>query len=93
VTRHPLPVASGAMPRFEYRHEDSRAALASNWRRVLLVDAAAGTVVLALGVASVVGWNPVVGWILVLLGLAYVLAIIGRYRTWRVLRRESGFDA
>jgi hypothetical protein len=81
------------MPRFEYRHEDSRAALASNWRRVLLVDASAGIVVFALGVASVVGWNPIVGWILVLLGSAYVLAIIGRYRTWRALRRESGFDA
>jgi hypothetical protein len=81
------------VPKFEYRHEDSRAALAPNWRRVLFVDALAGVVVLALGVASVIGWNRIVGWVLILLGLAYVFALVGRYRTWRIHRRESGLDA
>ena len=77
------------MVKFRYRHEDSPAALASNWWRVLLVDVGLGLLVLVLGVISVVAWNEVLGWILVLLGGLYLLALIGRYRTWR-MQREAG---
>jgi hypothetical protein len=80
------------MVKFQYRHEESGAALARNWRRVLLVDASVGLVVIALGIASVLGWNAIVGWVLVLLGLVYVFAVVGRYRTWKIHRREAGID-
>jgi hypothetical protein len=80
------------MVKFQYRHEDSAAALAPNWRRVLLVDAGMGLVVLALGVLSVVAWNQIVGWILVLLGVLYLFAVTGRYRTWKAHRTEAGLD-
>jgi protein-S-isoprenylcysteine O-methyltransferase Ste14 len=78
------------MVKFQYRHEDSGAAMAANWWRVLLVDALVGVVVLALGVLSLARWNAIVGWILVLLGILYLFAIIGRFRTWKAHRAESG---
>jgi hypothetical protein len=85
------------MPKFEYRHEDSAAASAPNWRRVLLVDACVGVVVIVLGVVALVAWDgiagTIIGWLLVLLGVAYVLAIVGRYRTWKARRRDAGIDA
>ena len=85
------------MVKFEYRHEDSGAALASNWRRVLLVDASVGVLVIAVGVLALVAWHSIVGvivgWALVLLGVVYVFAVIGRYRAWKVHRRDAGIDA
>lgn len=66
------------MVKFQYRHEDSGAALAPNWRRVLLVDSLVGVVAVVLGVASLVAWNAIVGWILILLGVAYLFAVVGR---------------
>jgi uncharacterized membrane protein HdeD (DUF308 family) len=81
------------MVKFQYRHEDSGAALAPNWLRVLLVDALVGVVVLGLGILSLVAWNQVVGWILVLLGVVYLFAIVGRYRTWKAHRARAGRDA
>jgi uncharacterized membrane protein len=81
------------MVKFQYRHEDSGAALAPNWRRVLLVDAFVGVLALVLGIAAVIGWNRIVGWVLVLLGLVYLFAVVGRYRTWKIHRREAGLDA
>jgi hypothetical protein len=81
------------MVKFQYRHEDSGAALAPNWRRVLLVDALVGVVVAALGILSLVAWNQIVGWILVLLGIVYLFAVIGRYRTWKAHRAQAGLDA
>ena len=78
------------MVKFQYRHEDSGAALAVNWWRVLLVDGLVGVIVLGLGVLSLVAWNAVVGWILVLLGILYSFAIIGRFRAWKAHRGQSG---
>ena len=78
------------MVKFQYRHEDSGAALAPNWRRVLLVDAVVGLVAVALGILSLVAWNAIVGWVLILLGVAYLFAVIGRYRTWKTYRSHSG---
>jgi Na+(H+)/acetate symporter ActP len=80
------------MVKFSYRHDESNAALAPNWRAVLLVDLLMGLVVLAGGVAAVLWWNAIVGWILVVLGMLYVFALIGRYQTWRNVRREHGLD-
>jgi len=78
--------------KFRYRHEDSPAALASNWWQVLAVDAVLGLVVIALGVVSIAAWNEIVGWILVLLGGLYLLALIGRYRIWRMQRAGRSSD-
>jgi hypothetical protein len=78
--------------KFQYRHEDSPAALAPNWRRVLLVDGLVGVIVLALGLLAFVAWNTIVGGIVVLLGLVYVFAVVGRYRTWRAHRQAAGLD-
>ena len=80
------------MPKFEYRHEDSAAALARNWWRVLLVDGLVAVVALALGVWSIVSWNEIAGWVLVLLAVAYAMALIGRARAWRTRRTEAGLD-
>lgn len=80
------------MVKFRYRHEDSPAALASNWWTVLLVDAGLGLAVLVLGILSIVAWNEIVGWILVALGGLYLLALIGRYRTWRMQRAAHTTD-
>jgi uncharacterized membrane protein HdeD (DUF308 family) len=80
------------MVKFQYRHEASGAVMAPNWRRVLLVDALVGLVVLGLGIASLAAWNKVVGWILVVLGVVYVFAVIGRYRTWKAHREAAGLD-
>jgi Ca2+/Na+ antiporter len=80
------------MVKFEYRHEDSAGALARNWWRVLLVDGLVAVVVLALGVLSIVKWNEIVGWVLVLLAVAYAMALIGRARAWKARRVEAGID-
>ena len=80
------------MVKFEYRHEDSAGALARNWWRVLLVDGMVAVVVLALGVLSILKWNEIVGWILVLLAVTYAMALIGRARAWKARRTEAGLD-
>jgi len=79
--------------RFRYRHEESPAALAANWWKVLLVDAGLGLLVVVLGVLSIVAWSEIVGWILVLLGGLYLLALVGRYRAWRMQRDARSSDA
>jgi hypothetical protein len=78
--------------KFEYRHEDSAAALARNWWRVLLVDGLVAVGVLALGVLSILKWNEIVGWVLVLLAVAYALALVGRARAWKARRMQAGPD-
>jgi uncharacterized membrane protein HdeD (DUF308 family) len=78
--------------KFRYRHEESPAVMAPNWRWVLLVDALMGLAVLAAGIVSVLAWNRIVGWILVVLGIIYVFAVIGRYRTWKAHREAAGLD-
>lgn len=80
------------MVKFEYRHEDSAGALARNWWRVLLVDGLVAVAVLALGVLSIVGWNAIAGWILVLIAVTYAFALIGRARAWKARRAEAGLN-
>jgi thiosulfate reductase cytochrome b subunit len=80
------------MVKFRYRHEESNAARAQNWRAVLLVDLLMGLAVIAGGAAAIVWWSAIVGWILVALGMLYVFALIGRYQAWRNVRREQGID-
>lgn len=68
------------------RFTDDEAALAANWRTILLVDAAIGwaMVVLAFVIQGIIG--------LVLLGAggAYLVLNLRRGRRWRRLRREAG---
>lgn len=65
---------------------------ASNWRRIIVVDALLGTVLVAVGVALMAGWNVVGGAFVAALGLTYVLAVGRRYLQWRWLRRRAGLD-
>jgi hypothetical protein len=59
---------------------------------VLLADAVLGALVAAAGLGLVVFADNAMGWVAFTLGLIYVFAIIGRYRTWRLRRREAGLD-
>jgi protein-S-isoprenylcysteine O-methyltransferase Ste14 len=70
----------------------SPAAYASNWWRVLLVDALVGLAVAAAGVLLLVAGHSGPGWLLAALGVVYVLAIVGRYRVWRQRRARAGLD-
>lgn len=66
---------------------------ASNWRRILLVDAGIGVVILVVGVALMVRWNLLVGSFVAALGLTYLTAVGRRFLQWRWLRRRAGLDA
>ncbi|MGI9079707.1 MAG: hypothetical protein ACR2GF_02600 [Acidimicrobiales bacterium] len=69
-----------------------RAAMASNWRQVLLVDALFGViVVLAGGVVAAVLWAAA-GGVLVVLGGVYLGFGVARWRRWARLRAEAGLD-
>jgi len=69
-----------------------RAATASNWRQVLLVDSLFGLIVLLAGVVvAAVVWPPA-GGVLVVLGGAYLGVGAARWRRWIRLRAEAGLD-
>ena len=70
----------------------SPAAMAGNWRRVLLVDALMGAAVAAAGVVLIVVWSPLGGAVLAALGLLYVFAVVRRYQLFQDRRREAGLD-
>jgi hypothetical protein len=63
------------------------AAYASNWRTVLLVDAAVALAVFAVGAVLIAVGHPL-GFIAVLLGLGYGVLIVRRGRRWARLRRS-----
>lgn len=65
---------------------------ASNWRRIIVVDALLGVALFAVGVALMATWIVVVGAFVGALGLTYVLAVGRRYLQWRWLRRRAGLD-
>ena len=62
------------------------AAYASNWRTVLVVDAAVGVVTFAVGAILIAVGHPL-GFIAVLVGLGYSAMIARRWLRWRRLRR------
>ena len=69
-----------------------RAALASNWRQVLVVDAAVGLAVVVAGVTVLIAVSVLVGALVVLAGAAYVTGGLFRWRRWARLRIEAGLD-
>jgi hypothetical protein len=60
------------------------AALASNWRRILLIDALLGLAAVAIGI-----WRGGFFLVLVAAGAAYDVAIYRRYLRWRRIRQAS----
>jgi hypothetical protein len=66
------------------------AALAPNWTRVLLTDAALGILGILAGVGTAVRGNGVIGSILVGAGAAYLVLVALRYRRWKAMRDEAG---
>ena len=69
-----------------------RAAMASNWRQVLLADAAVGVAVVVAGFVVLVVVSVLVGVLIVLAGLAYVIGGVFRWRRWSRLRAEGGLE-
>lgn len=68
---------------------DDSAALAANWRTLLLIDSVLGVVAFFGGLALVVsgrGWAYVV----MIAGALYLFFIGGRVTKWRRIRRAAG---
>lgn len=63
------------------------AAYASNWWRILVVDAAIGFGTVAAGVVLALTWSPL-AWGLVAFGGFYESLVIRRVFKWRDLRRD-----
>lgn len=74
------------------RTESARTPYASNWRRVLAVDAGVGGVIFAVGVVLLFTVNVWIGAGVGALGASYVVLVARRYRWWQQLRRERGMD-
>ena len=69
-----------------------RAAMASNWRQVLAVDALFGLAILIGGVVVAVLVSALAGVVLAALGAVYLGAGLRRWRRWARLRAEAGLD-
>ncbi len=69
-----------------------RAAMASNWRQVLLADAAVGVVIVVVGVLVAVLASFVLGALVVGGGAAYLVGGLLRWRRWSRLRAVAGLD-
>jgi hypothetical protein len=67
------------------------AAYAPNWWRILLVDAAIGVALGAVGVFLALTWTRA-AWALVPLGVFYEYLVIGRFFRWRSLRDQRPPD-
>jgi hypothetical protein len=70
----------------------SPAAAAPNWRTVAAVDVSLGLVVLVIGTALSVLWQPVFGAGLASLALVYTVLAVRRGRQWAAWRRQAGLD-
>jgi len=68
---------------------DDRAALAANWRVLLLADGTLALSAVVIGGAVVVG-GALWGWLLVVLGVVYGFFVGGRVARWRRIRRDAG---
>ena len=87
-------VVSSAMkrPRMEYDPNASVAATASNWKRVIVVDALVGVVVAIVGVVLAFTWSSFGGAVIAALGVLYLFAVIRRYWGFQDRRRAAGLD-
>jgi len=65
------------------------ATFAPNWWAVLLTDASVGLVVVILGVLVASLWIGWLGWIVILLGVLYMLMVGRRFLQWRWLRSKA----
>ena len=70
-----------------------QAAMASNWRQVLVVDAAVGAVVVVAGLVVALFLSPAVGILISAAGIAYLVGGLLRWRRWARLRAAAGLDA
>lgn len=68
----------------------SPAIYASNWRRILVIDAFLGVAFAAAGLIVMILWNLWLGSFLAALGFTYVVAVFRRYLQWRWLRGKAG---
>jgi ABC-type Mn2+/Zn2+ transport system permease subunit len=68
------------------------AALATNWKQVLVVDALVGVAVVVAGLVLAVVWYPLPGGAVGALGATYVWLVWRRARDWRQMRAEAGLD-
>ena len=75
-----------------YDPNASPAAMASNWRRVILVDGLLGIVLAVVGVVLAVIWSQFGGAVVAAAGVLYVFAVIRRYRGFADRRRAAGLD-
>ena len=66
------------------------AALAPNWRTVLVIDALLGVAVFAFGVALMRWWSVPGGAFVGASGLSYIVLVARRHRQWRDQRRTAG---
>lgn len=80
----------GQSTRVPARSDD--AALAANWKLIILVDVALGVAVLGAGLVALATGSVVVGGFLVAAGGSYVAAGWRRRSRWRRLRLEAGLD-
>ncbi len=85
-----MPATDEDPPRRRTRMD--RAAMASNWRQVLLADAAVGVFVVLVGVVVGVLVAVPIGAVLVIAGVAYLVGGLRRWRRWTRLRAAAGLD-
>jgi len=82
----------GGQGRVRRRAHIDRAAMASNWRQVLLVDAAFGLLALLTGaVVAALVWAAA-GGVLAALAVVYLGVGVARWCRWVRLRAEAGLD-
>jgi hypothetical protein len=72
---------------------DDSAALAANWRTVLVVDAGLGILTSVVGVVLLAVVSVAVGLTVVAAGAAYAALVGARARRWARLRRSAPSDA
>lgn len=66
------------------------AALAPNWRTVLLGDAVVGIVLIVVAAVVTVMWSPLVGIFVAGAASANLAGLARRYRRWQRLRADAG---
>jgi len=66
--------------------------MASNWRQVLLADAAVGVAMVLVGAAVGVLVSLAIGAVVLIAGVAYVAGGLLRWRRWARLRAAAGLD-
>ncbi len=79
-------------PRLDYDPNASVAATASNWKRVIFVDALLGIVAAIVGVVLAFTWSSFGGAVIAAIGVLYVFAVIRRYWAFQDRRRAAGLD-